>query len=120
MKHVEVKPSDDTLNPLEQIRELDMVKFLHKKDYKVNYTSITVDCIASSTVVHDLVKDTIDKLLGDVLMFDYVTMIDLSLFEKIYEPSKATDGYCILLKPIVLTGSHAKTLMHSSTAEQTT
>eukprot|EP00727_Mastigamoeba_balamuthi_P003881 m51a1_g13490 hypothetical protein (331) ;mRNA; f:969-2261 len=87
---VEVKPSNDPANPLEQIQESDMVEFLCKKGYKVNYASIAVDHIASPTAVHDQAKDDTDNPFGDVPTFDKVAMIDLSLFEKIYEPSEAT------------------------------
>eukprot|EP00727_Mastigamoeba_balamuthi_P001677 m51a1_g11506 hypothetical protein (471) ;mRNA; r:7540-10939 len=86
---LEVKPSNDPANPLEQIREFDMVEFLHKKGNKVNYASIAVDHIASPTVVHDQAKDDTENPFGDVPTFDNVAMIDLSLFEKIYEPSEA-------------------------------
>eukprot|EP00727_Mastigamoeba_balamuthi_P006112 m51a1_g212 hypothetical protein (930) ;mRNA; f:16231-20963 len=89
-QQVEVKPSNDPANPLEQIRESDMVEFLRKKGYKVNYASIAVDHIASPTTVHDQAKDNTDNPFGDVPTFDKVAMIDLSLFEKIYEPSEAT------------------------------
>eukprot|EP00727_Mastigamoeba_balamuthi_P005000 m51a1_g14499 hypothetical protein (378) ;mRNA; f:775950-777643 len=104
---VEVKPSNDPANPLEQIRESDMVEFLCKKGYKVNYASITVDHITSPTVVHDQAKDDTENPFGDVPTFDNVAMINLSLFEKIYKPSEATCGHRILLQPIVSTGSHA-------------
>eukprot|EP00727_Mastigamoeba_balamuthi_P002413 m51a1_g12169 hypothetical protein (643) ;mRNA; r:349-4513 len=87
---LEVKPSNDPANPLEQIRESDMVEFLCKKGYKVNYASIAVDHIASPTVVHDQAKDDTENPFGDVPTFNNVAMIDLSLFEKIYEPSEAT------------------------------
>eukprot|EP00727_Mastigamoeba_balamuthi_P011429 m51a1_g6909 putative serine threonine kinase (1378) ;mRNA; r:108481-116551 len=52
------------------IQESDMIEFLHKKGYKVNYTSITVDHITSPTVMHDQAKDDTDNPFRDVLMFD--------------------------------------------------
>eukprot|EP00727_Mastigamoeba_balamuthi_P014111 m51a1_g9322 hypothetical protein (1998) ;mRNA; f:142560-155187 len=106
-QQVEVKPSNDPANPLEQIRESDMVEFLRKKGYKVNYANIAVDHIASPTVVQNQAKDDTENPFGDVPTFDNVAMIDLSLFEKIYEPSEATCGRRIILQPIVSTGSHA-------------
>eukprot|EP00727_Mastigamoeba_balamuthi_P014658 m51a1_g9818 hypothetical protein (490) ;mRNA; f:1885435-1889030 len=83
-----------------------MVEFLRKKGYKVNYASIAVNHIASPTIVHDQAKDDTENPFGDVPTFNNIAMIDLSLFEKIYEPSETTCGCHIILQPIVSTGSH--------------